>query len=115
MRKDKYTDLTGHLDIRVRVERLDGNWRGDREIWWDRELIAFITSASPSVPVIVEAEAKIVSALKDLAVQHQHSVDLGAAPNARGEVIMFHGTFVKIEVWCPPGTATLLGIKGYGS
>jgi hypothetical protein len=111
VKKDKYIDLIGHSDIRVRVERLDGNWRGDLEIWWDRELIAFITPASPSVWTIVEAERKIIEALKVLAMQRVVDME---APNARGEVIMFHGTFVKIEIWCQPGTARDLGIKGYG-
>lgn len=111
MTKDKYTDLAGHPDIRIRVDRLDGRpprivgWTHGPEIWWDRELIAFMAPASPSVKTIVEVEDKIVAAIR--------AVDLDAG-NARGEVNMFRGTFVKIEIWCPAGTAKRLGIKGYG-
>jgi hypothetical protein len=114
--KDKYVDLAGHEGIRVRIERLDGRPPSGRftdpspKIWWDRELIAFLTPASPRVSEIVEAERKIHSALKDLALRL--IVDWKAA-ETRGEVVMFHGTFVKVEVWCPAGTAKLLGIKGY--
>jgi hypothetical protein len=112
--KDKYIDLATHPGIRVRVERLDGNpsRRIDGAAWWDRELIAFLTPASPRVPEIDSAERRIHEALKDLAIKKIVSME---APNTRGEVVMFHGTFVKVEVWCPPGAATLLGIKGYGA
>jgi hypothetical protein len=104
--KDKYIDLAGHPGVRVRVDRLDGNPRRDVEIWWDRELITFMTPASPFVRPIVEAETKIMEAARSI------DVHLGTA---RAEVVMFQGTFVKIEVWCPAGTAKRLGIKGYGT
>jgi hypothetical protein len=113
--KGKYIDLVDHPGIRVRVERLDGyppiGLTHGPVIWWDRELITFLTEASPDVRKIIEAEQKIKAALKDLAIKRV--VDM-SAPNAHGEVVMFQGTFVKIEVWCPTGTAKLLGIKGYG-
>jgi hypothetical protein len=104
--KDKYIDLIGQTDVRVRVERVDGNWsRHGVEVWWDRELIAFMAPAGPSVKTINEAEAKVLTAIR--------AVDIDPG-NARGEVAMFHGTFVKVDVWCPVGTAKRLGIKGYG-
>ena len=105
MAKDKYIDLAGHPGVRVRVEWLDGSPRRDVEIWWDRELVTFMTPASPFVKTIVEAEAKILAAVR--------AVDVNPS-TARAEVVMFQGTFVKIEVWCPAGTARRLGIKGYG-
>jgi hypothetical protein len=103
--KDKYTDLPDQPGIRVRVERLDGNWsKRDAPRWWDRELVAFITPASPAVAEIVSAEARIVAAVRAC------EIELG---QARAEVVMFHGTFVKIEIWCPAGTAARFGLKGY--
>ncbi len=104
MDKDKYTDLAGHPEVRVRVERVDGIWERAAAVWWDRELIAFMAIASPSVRTIVEAEIKVLAAIQ--------AVDVPAG-TARGEVIMFHGTFVKVEIWCPVGTAKRLGIKAY--
>jgi hypothetical protein len=104
--KDKYINLAGHPDVRIRVDRLDGNWsRRDIEIWWDRELITFMAPASPAVKTIVDAETKIMGAIRAV------DVDPGSA---HSEVTMFQGTFVKVEVWCPAGTAKRLGIKGYG-
>jgi hypothetical protein len=113
MAKDKYIDLADHPGVRIRVERLDGippsNYpinaqTGASAIWWDRELIAFLTNGSPLVRDIVTAEAKLLAAIA--------AVDLDAS-SARAEVVMFHGTFVKAEIWCPAGTAARLGIKGY--
>lgn len=110
MAKDKYIDLAGQPGVRVRVERLSGGWaRRDVEIWWDQELIAFMATASPAVKAIVEAESKILDAVRAV------NIEVDDVNKARAEVVMFHGTFVKVEIWCPPGTAKRLGIKGYGT
>ena len=71
MASDKYTKLVGEHDgIRVRVERLDGRWA--REIWWDRELIAFLTNASPRrVKPVKEWDGKGMCAID----QHDIQVD----------------------------------------
>jgi hypothetical protein len=107
--KDKYTDLAGQPGVRVRVERLSGNaTRRDVEIWWDQELIAFMATASPVVKTIVEAEGRILDAARAV------NIEVDDVNKVRAEVVMFHGTFVKVEIWCPPGTAKRLGIKGYG-
>ena len=106
MSKDKYLDLVGHPDIRIRVEGVDGNWSREVEIWWGREQISFMTAAGPSVKSIIAAEGEVLDAIRAV------NIDPG---EQRGVVSMFHGTFVTIKIWCPPGTATRLGIKGYGT
>lgn len=113
MSKDKYIPLAAFPDVRVRVEMLDGNVYAPKPadgVWWTGEQIAFLADTSPMVRTINDSHAKIVQVLKALAILGVVPMD---APNALAEVVMYHGAFVKVLVWCERGTATKLKITGY--
>lgn len=101
----KYEDLPNYPGVRARVERLDGH---GRPLVVEREYLQFICAANgATVAAIVEADERLHAAVNNLGVNFGEL--LGGSWHA--EVIMFHGCFVRVGMWCPVGTAERIGVR----